>query len=165
MADATLTRVEVIDGVLHLYGANYTQTTTVVLVDDFQTDHVFVSATELTVDPAPAAGASIEVEKGGVTSAAIEVPADAASGSGGAAAGGVADTDPPAGGGGGNPGPDPIDSATLLSEQEKIAAAAPDPAPNTVPSDPKKPYPTGNPPTEEQERRRAMGLPREEPAA
>jgi hypothetical protein len=158
MADATLTSVEVIDGVLHLYGANYTQTTTVVLVDDFQTDHVFVSATELTVDPAPAAGASIEVEKGGVTSAAIVVPA--ASGSGGAAA----DTDPPAGGAGGNPGPDPIDPATLLTEQEKIAAAAPDDDPNKVPSDPKKPYPIGNPPTEEQERRRAMGLPREEPA-
>src|SRR4029453_4575008 len=69
--------------------------------------------------------------------------------------------EPPAGGPEGKPGPPPIDPETLLSEQEKIAAAAPDPEANTVPSDPKKPYPTGNPPTAEEERRRAMGLPRE----
>jgi hypothetical protein len=72
-----------------------------------------------------------------------------------------AHAEPPAGGSGGNPGHDPVDLKSQLTEQEKIAAEAPDDGPDKVPSDPKKPYPTGNPPTEEQERRRAMGLPRE----
>lgn len=161
MADATVTSVEVIDGVLHIYGANYTQTTTTVYVSGEVAQHTFVSASELTVDPAPAAGSSIEVEKGGVTSAAVEVPADAASGSGGTTAGGSV-ADPPAGGSAGNPGPDPIDITALETEQEKVAATLADDDPNAVPSDPKRPYPTGNPPTAEQEQRRAMGLPREE---
>jgi len=162
MADATLTRVEVIDGVLHLYGANYTATTTVVLVDDFQTDHVFVSTSELTINPAPAAGSSIEVEKGGVTSAAIKVSADTASGSGGVAA----DVDAPAGGSGGNPGLVPVNPDDLLTEQEKAPHEPQPPAKDpekAVPMDlhPKEPYPTGNPPSAEDEARRARGEPRE----
>ena len=43
--------------------------------------------------------------------------------------------------------------ADTMTEQEKAATE--------VPGDPKQPYPTGNPPTAEEEARRARGEPRE----
>lgn len=79
MADVTVSSVEVKDGVLHIYGTNFTQTTTVVYVDDVTTDVEFVSATELTIDPAPKAGAEIIVEKSGVQSEPQAVPGDTSS--------------------------------------------------------------------------------------
>lgn len=116
MADATLTRVEVIDGVLHIFGANFTQTTTSVLVDDSETPHVYVSATELTVDPAPAPGSQISVMKAGVESEAVEVPAAEAAGEAGGA--GSADA-PPAGGSEGNTGQAAVSKEDFLTEQDK----------------------------------------------
>jgi hypothetical protein len=52
----------------------------------------------------------------------------------------------------GNTGSAPIPADTM-TEQEKAATE--------VPGDPKQPYPTGNPPTAEEEARRARGEPRE----
>lgn len=85
MADATVTSVEVIDGVLHIYGTNFTQTTTTVYVDDVTTTASYVSATELTIDPAPAGGAEIVVEKAGVQSEPVAVPDIGAGTAGGTA--------------------------------------------------------------------------------
>lgn len=59
------------------------------------------------------------------------------------------------GGSAGNTKVEPVNPDDLQTEQEKVAAG----------EDPKKPYPTGNPPTAEDERRRAAGLPREDQAA
>ena len=53
-----------------------------------------------------------------------------------------------------------------MTEQEKVAAKAPaDPkaVPGAPPSDPKQPYPTGNPPSADDEKRRATGLPEDAP--
>lgn len=78
MADPTITSVEVQEGILHIIGTNFTQTTTTVFVDGIETDHGFVSATELTVDPAPAVGSGIAVEKSGVRTDEVELEASAA---------------------------------------------------------------------------------------
>jgi hypothetical protein len=145
MADATISSLAVQDGVLHIYGANFTQTTTTVYVDDATVTHSFVSASELTVDPAPAEGAMVEVEKAGVQSSPMAVPAADA---GGTAVGGET---PPAGGSEGNTGPLPQAAEDLLTEQEKGGAdpvsAAVEPGPAVVPVGvgPREPYPTGSP--------------------
>src|SRR5262245_4196172 len=118
MADATISSLEVKDGVLHIYGANYTQTTTTVYVDDTETAHSYVSATELTLDPAPDAGLEIEVEKAGVRSAAVPVPSDASVPAEGETA--PAATEIPPGGSEGNTGQAPVGQEDFLREQDKI---------------------------------------------
>jgi hypothetical protein len=80
MADPTITSVDVQEGVLHIIGTGYTQTTTTVFVDGAETDHQFVSATELMVDPAPDVGSGIAVEKSGVRTDEVELEAAPASG-------------------------------------------------------------------------------------
>ena len=74
MADVTLTSLEVVEGVLHIHGSNFTQTTTTVAVDDIDTAFSYIDATELTVDPAPDAGAEVVVSKNGVDAGPEAVP-------------------------------------------------------------------------------------------
>ena len=152
MADATLTRLDVQDGVLHLYGTNFTQTTTTVLVDDATVTHAYVSATELTVDPAPAEGSEVVVEKGGIQSEALTIaaaePGTGGTGGTGPAVDPVAPAPPAA-------GPLPVKSDDLKTEQDK---GGPDPIGEPIEPGPavetmqqqgigaRTPYPTGNPP-------------------
>lgn len=182
MADPTATSVEVKDGKLTIIGSNFTQTTTTVFVDGAETDYEFVSATELTLDPAPDTGASVEVEKGGVRTEPliVEAPADrqTAPGATGVVTEDANSTGPmtPS-----QPYPEGTPTATqvappptpadYMTEQEKN----PDPGPltetremgstvaETNPVAPREPYPTGNPPDPEEAFYQAHGYYRRTP--
>jgi hypothetical protein len=148
MADPTVTSLEVQDGVLHIIGSNFTQTTTTVYVDDVTVAHSFVSATELTVDPAPMEGAEVVVDKGGATTAPQTVPVT------GSVPEAPSAYELPAGGSTGNTGAIPIAPADLQTEQEKgpkdPVSLLTEPTPyaelGIVKVAPREPYPTGNPP-------------------
>src|SRR5262245_842727 len=115
MADVTISSTAVIDGVLHIYGSNFTQTTTSVSVDDSPAAFEYVSASELTIDPAPAAGVTVGVEKGGVA-AVTTLEASPETPPAGSEA--VATSDVPAGGSTGNTGPVALNPEDLLTTQD-----------------------------------------------
>jgi hypothetical protein len=149
MADATLTSLDVQDGVLHIYGTNFTQTTTTVYVNDVTTPAAFVSSTELTIDPAPAAGAEIVVEKGGVQSEAMAIGGSAV-----APTEPAADIEPPAGGSEGNTGLLPAEDTRRVQEVDPGSdpvgePVQPGPLAEVMTLAPTEPYPTGNPPDPE----------------
>jgi len=153
MADVTLTSIiEKADG-LHLYGANYTQTTTSVFVDQAETEYVFISSSEIVI-PVPPPGSTVEVEKNGVYSDAMTTEEATMSDQ--------TQTETPAAA--------PLTAEDYKTEQEK---GPPDPSSppqklgpeaelNTT--DPHSPYPTGSPWAEPKEKL-AMNQAPEEPAA
>lgn len=163
MADVTVSSVEVKDRKLHIYGTNFTQTTTTVFVNGEETDHEYVSATELTVDPAPSeAGAKIAVEKAGVRSDEVTAGMQDAPGAIGVvdedtnSTGPMTPSEPyPAGTPTSTQIAPPVTPQDYMTEQEKD----PDDGPLTEPVYPgrlevnpvaaKEPYPVGNPPDTE----------------